>query len=553
MSQSKINSEETTLLWHIEKIIYAADGCELKNEFFVENKIHLDFVSDMCQITTFQALLFALFVNESNSGIIGISDISKYLKCKKISLMNHLSDFDELEKRKFIRCCRSDGSVNYRVPKEVVVAVTQNRLYLPPATTNLSAIQIFEIVENIFNLREKTEMSYESMKFELEEIIENNLNLLFCKGVKRYTNNTSNFILLMLFCHLYINNDDDSVGFHDFNEIVESKYMMRSIKASFTYKSNSLIVDKLIEPVFESGFENLEYYHLTDKAKEELLSELNLVENTKIDIKDVINSASIAVKKLIYNPREREQVDTLTSLLKPDNFITVQQKLADNKMRKGFACLFYGPPGTGKTETVYQIARLAGRNVFMVDISQTKSKWFGESEKKIKEIFNKYKTLVKNESLTPILLFNEADAVIGKRKDSGSGAVSQTENAIQNIILQEMENLEGIMIATTNLTQNLDNAFDRRFLYKIEFNIPSALARSEIWKVMIPSICDSDAEVLSKDYDFSGGQIENIARKYLVEGILSGVKPTLNTLHSICQSEILTKTGTYGRIGYIGR
>ena len=527
-------------------------GCVLKNDFFVENKIHLDFVSDMCHITTFQALLFALFVNESDHESICISDISEHLKCKKISLINHLGDFDELEKRKFIRCCRSDGSVDYRVPKEVVVAVTQNRLYLPPSTTNLTVIQIFEIVENIFNLREKNEMSYESMKFELEEIIENNLNLLFCKGVKKYTNNTNNFILLMLFCHLYINNDDDSVGFHDFNEIFESKYLLRNIKASFTYKSNSLIVDKLIEPVFESGFENMEFFHLTDKAKEELLSELNLVENTKIDIKDVINSASIAVKKLIYNPREREQVDTLTSLLKPDNFITVQQKLADNKMRKGFACLFYGPPGTGKTETVYQISRLTGRNVFMVDISQTKSKWFGESEKKIKEIFNKYKTLVKNEPLTPILLFNEADAVIGKRKDSGSGAVAQTENAIQNIILQEMENLEGIMIATTNLTQNLDNAFDRRFLYKIEFNIPSALARSEIWKVMIPSICDIDAEVLSQDYDFSGGQIENIARKYVVKSILNSIEPSMDTLQSICQSEILTKTGTSGRIGFIG-
>lgn len=110
------------------------------------------------------------------------------------------------------------------------------------------------------------------------------------------------------------------------------------------------------------------------------------------------------------------------------------------------------------------------------------------------------------------------------------------------------------MIATTNLSQNLDKAFDRRFLYKIEFEKPSALAKREIWKVMIPSICDSDAEVLSQNYDFSGGQIENIARKRLVESILCGSEPTLGTLHSICQSEVLTKTNSAGgKIGYTGR
>ena len=103
MSQSNINPQETTLLWHIEKIIYAAEGCVLKDDFFVQNKIHLDFISDMCHITTFQALLFALFINESYSERIGIYDISKFLKCKRISLMNHLSDFDELKNRKLIR------------------------------------------------------------------------------------------------------------------------------------------------------------------------------------------------------------------------------------------------------------------------------------------------------------------------------------------------------------------------------------------------------------------------------------------------------------------
>lgn len=443
MSKSNINPTETTILWHIEKIICAAEDCELSSDFFDANKVHLDFISDMYHLSTFQALLFALFINVSDYNKIGILDISKYLKCKRITLMSHLCDFEDLEKKKFIRCCRADSPVTYRVPKEVVDAVSNNKLYVPH-NKNLSSIEIFDLLDNIFKLRNDNEMSYESMKFEVEDIIANNLHLPFCKEVKKYIEEPYDFILLILFCHLLINNDDDSVGFHDFNGIFESKNDFRLIKDSLIYKYSGLFVNGLIESVFVFGFENREFYHLTKKAKMELLSDFKISVKKSVNNNELINSASIGAKKLIYNPREKDQVDTLTSLLQPDNFTTVQQKLADNNMRKGFACLFYGPPGTGKTETVYQISRLTGRNILMVDISQVKSMWFGESEKNIKEIFEKYKTMVLNEPITPILLFNEADAVIGKRKDSGSSSISQTENTIQNIILQEMENLRGL-------------------------------------------------------------------------------------------------------------
>ena len=85
-----------------------------------------------------------------------------------------------------------------------------------------------------------------------------------------------------------------------------------------------------------------------------------------------------------------------------------------------------------------------------------------------------------------------------------------------------METLDGIMIATTNLQQNLDKAFERRFLYKIKFEKPDAAVRSKIWQQMIPDLCDQDAHELASKFDFSGGQIENIARKYSINNILHG-------------------------------
>jgi SpoVK/Ycf46/Vps4 family AAA+-type ATPase len=309
-----------------------------------------------------------------------------------------------------------------------------------------------------------------------------------------------------------------------------------------------LLKQGLIENTNNNGFGDRESLKLTDKAKKDLLLEHN--HKGKGSKKGLILCSTLAEKKMFYNAKEEALIAQLSSLLEVEKFKTVQKRLTESKMRTGFACIFYGAPGTGKTETVYQLARGTGRDVMMVNISETKSMWYGESEKKIKEVFDNYKNLVKNSDVAPILLFNEADAVIGKRLENTQRSVDQTANAIQNIILQEMENLDGIMIATTNLTQNLDKAFERRFLYKIEFAKPSVQAKQSIWQAMIPELNDDDSKTLASSYDFSGGQIENVARKRTVESIISGSEPSFETIRSYCDCEQLSKNGQRQKMGF---
>ena len=113
----------------------------------------------------------------------------------------------------------------------------------------------------------------------------------------------------------------------------------------------------------------------------------------------------------------------------------------------------------------------------------------------------------------PILLFNECDAFFSKRKDVNSSNTAQVENSIQNIILEEMENLNGILIATTNLVDNLDPAFERRFLFKIHFENPSVEAKKAIWRYKLPWLTPDKASQLAESYNLSGGEIDNIVRK----------------------------------------
>ena len=242
---------------------------------------------------------------------------------------------------------------------------------------------------------------------------------------------------------------------------------------------------------------------------------------TEEKLADVIKAKDLTAKKMFYVEENQRQVEELRSFLEPNQYHEIRERMHQNGFRTGFACLFYGGPGTGKTETAYQLARETGRDIMIVDVPQIKSKWVGDSEKNIKALFDRYRELVRKHeaSAAPILLFNEADAIIGIRKQGATSAVDKMENSIQNIILQEMETLDGIMIATTNLTQNLDTAFERRFLYKIKFDKPDAAVRQRLWLSMMPTLSDTNAYILATGYDFSGGQIENISRKATINAI----------------------------------
>jgi SpoVK/Ycf46/Vps4 family AAA+-type ATPase len=206
-------------------------------------------------------------------------------------------------------------------------------------------------------------------------------------------------------------------------------------------------------------------------------------------------------------------------------------------------------PGTGKTEAVLQFARETGREIFKVDISRSKSMFFGESEKIIKRIFTDYRTYAKKCERMPVLLFNEADAIISKRTDIRRSNVAQTENAMQNIILEELENFEGIFFATTNLVSNLDPAFERRFLFKIEFLKPEFPVKSKIWKSKLPNLSQQECETLAGCFDFSGGQINNIVRKNEIHEIIHGLNVNFNTIVDYCKTELITKNHG-NRIGF---
>ena len=392
----------------------------------------------------------------------------------------------------------------------------------------------------MFELRDNKELTYELTVDKIKHLFDCNTHLLYVQKVRGYKLDEDDEMLLVLFSQLFVTDNDNNISIFEIKFLYE-KCLWSITKSRLNRGKHILQEKKLIEYSNNDGFADRDSFRMTTEAKRALFSELDLVSmNQEKKRNDVVKAEEITPKKLFYGDKISSQIDELGKLLDDAQYKEIRKRMKDTGFRCGFTCLFYGAPGTGKTETVLQLARRTGRDIVQVNISQIKSMWVGESEKNIKHVFDSYRTKVRECDITPILLFNEADAIIGKRQEGAERAVDKMENSIQNIILQEMESLDGILIATTNLAQNMDKAFERRFLYKIKFEKPTVEARMSMWREMIPVLKEGEARILANKYDFSGGQIENIARHYTIGNILHGESDNIiDTLSAYCDSERL--------------
>ncbi len=535
------NAKPKSVLEAFEYIVELAEDSNLDSDFFETASAHIKYAARKLNLTPMQVVLLSIFVDRSEDSRIMISEIAKYAGCRTTRILRLSDDIDVLESNHYIRASRSRNSLSYRVPGEVLDALRKNQPYVHVTEPVPDTQAFFDRFDQLMNEKDDDELTNESLMRQTMELLHEIHDTEFAKRLGNYNLDNEMLLLFIFMAHLYVENSDDHIMFHNIDDIYDNEKIPSYIKSGFRNRSLPLFRYKLIENVNEDGMARSDAFKLTDMAKEELLCELNLNNVGKSD-KGLIKADTLAEKSLIYNASERDQITELSSILSESRFNEVQTRLRSAGMRPGFCCIFYGAPGTGKTETVYQIARQTGRDIMRVDVDKIKSCWVGESEKNIKTLFDRYRSICKNSKLAPILLFNEADAVLGVRMEGAARAVDKMENSIQNIILQEMETLEGIMIATTNLTTNLDKAFERRFLYKIRFDKPTLESRAKIWQTMLPALAEPDARTLATRFDLSGGEIENIVRKHTVKAILS-VKDTtdIQEIITTCQHERISQ------------
>jgi ATPase family associated with various cellular activities (AAA) len=210
---------------------------------------------------------------------------------------------------------------------------------------------------------------------------------------------------------------------------------------------------------------------------------------------------------LVLNPDATEVLYQLIATARNRNSVFSKWRMGGNTKRgMGITSMFFGPPGTGKTTAAELIARELGLDLYRVDLSQVSDKYIGETEKKLKQIFDEA------EKSGALLLFDEADALIGKRTDV-KDSKDRYANQSVSYLLQRMETYIGIAILTTNLPNAIDSAFMRRIRFSVRFEYPSLEQRFEIWKQQFPKEAPTEGLSFQRlaQLNVSGAIIRNIA------------------------------------------
>jgi AAA+ superfamily predicted ATPase len=529
-----------------------AEGCQLSSKFRNDEKVKqcLATLKTYLPFSDNQIILFSIISAYTlGKGSVYTSDVGNKLDVSPFIMFELQKELDDLEQRNYISIDEDNfGTEEYNANMDVLKSLRDGVIPDKPQgiifRNNLEMIRY--IGSNLFSQRYFGKM-HELLR-RLDVLFRNNSDLDMVKKMNFYKLTTfEKNILLLTLDYLIVYNENLSFEALFRFEGAKKTECTLQIKEYLTNQKNPLFNLHFLEIVEGEFIEDSEL-KITEKAistffpKEKKIF-MAKTKNGKADTNmfTIIKPSDIKEKKLIYDEKTRVQVQTLKDILDVNGLKKLQKNLISNGLRSGVNVLLYGFPGTGKTETVLQLCRLTKRIVFQINISEMKSMWYGQSEKIVNSLFTQYNSLMKTSSRTPILLFNEADGVLSKRRDLASaGNCGQTENAIQNILLQAFESNEGIIICTTNMIDNLDQAFARRFLYKIEFIKPDTKVRMELIKLKLGKyLSDDDCTKLASNYEVTGGTLDNIMTKIIAQQCLYNTLPSSDEIESYMQQDFL--------------
>ena len=271
------------------------------------------------------------------------------------------------------------------------------------------------------------------------------------------------------------------------------------IKTRFINEHHFLFADDILESIsyYPSIFNTPLVF--SKKAQYLFFGEVEYLPEFSKDFPADLLKTSLTKEDLILPKNILTEVNELIFWIQ-NEAIFRENKHLQKWIRPGFRALFYGPPGTGKSLTATLIGQETDRPVYRIDLSNMVSKYIGETQKNLAKVFDL------GERNNWILFFDECDALLGSRSNTGA---ANERGANQEIayLLQRIENYDGVILLATNLKENIDDAFLRRFEVSIKFDVPDAATRKLLW-----------THIFSEEYEISQEWVQNLAAIYKIAG-----------------------------------
>lgn len=554
---------ERNIFWQIDAINEITEDSCLKAERLHGAKIKK--LAKFLDMTDMQTVLFCAICELCYGASASIENIANFFGCSRVKLLSYSSDFKELQRRHFIRKQahnrRRGSETVFVLPPDVFRALAEDRPYAYQVPHFDKCEQWIESVMSNHKDCQMGEIDTDEMDQNCEELIAENQHLPIVMKFHKYTHGlsqTEKKLFLFTMVQAFDFNYEEAFGADDWKYLKanEDSVVWNCMERNLKSGLSPLITLGHIAHVFREGRASQDEYCLNQDVKKDLFEEClsSMVASCEQKLKNkLIDCEKKATKELFFNAKTQDEINLLDEMMGVNNLVSVQQSLLEGGLRCGITCAFYGVPGVGKTELVYQLCKKHHRKLFKVDLSAVQSKWVGESEEHTRQIFTDYRELCdccrKSGELLPVLFINEADGFFCKRTTHIDHSVDQMHNTMQNIILEEMEELDGIMIITTNLMDNFDSACLRRFLYSVEFEKPTTETSANIYHSMFPMLDKVESLRLANEFpNLSGGNIENVKRKSVIEYAVRHTAIDYNLVRRFCAEE--RTPHTIAKIGY---
>ena len=550
------NQTTNSILDAIEKI-YDLTKDSVMKELPLENcSPYISILTDFLECNPEQAVLLSIMIQTHlENGTVSTKEILEHTDLRTSSALYINQVLIPLVTKEWItpkKDVKSYPLTEYFINNKLIRSVLTGKLEITNTVKIENSFQLITYFQTKLVERNNKRISYNDFIKWTYEMIKAHSNIEIADFILKMNMSPEDATHYIYSCSQYYLGNENCDFDNIIREMAPPKEVQYKLRNSYKSGNNFLITAGILKEATSSDIFGGTTYFLTEKAVHAFDKNAVIKPSLAEGMLKHLEPNTITEKKLIFDANEQKMVNKLHSMLSVENFSQLTERLESQGMKKGISVLLYGHPGTGKTETVLQLGKNSNRFIMLADSSKIRSKWVGETEKNMKALFDEYRKAMKEFDETPILLFNEADAILGKRH-TVSDRGDQMENAMQNILLQELENFEGIFIATTNLEDNLDKAFDRRFLYKIRFEKPGAQTVTQIWKSKFPKIKTAILKNICAKVTLSGGQIENIRKKIAVDSLLDEkLKMNEDYLMQLAKQEImLEKKSERNTIGFI--
>ena len=504
---------------------------------------HLQRLKNSLEVNAEQVKVFCLiFMGQVNDGESqGINELANLIGLEKMDGLKFLEPLENLEEKGLLESNESRKGIprikgridrTYWISQSLMDEILNNQI-----DTSLKMKDEFEMLQYLFELGlmvKENKMNVSAYFNTAKELLSNNSQFSITQELEKLDLDISEKLIILLSLIRYIEKRPIST---DLLAAMTCKGITQRLRLKVPLINGKAKLIKEDYLCMRRDEMNMEMCLFPSNKGLELLKHISdselLIDTPKPEheLLTTINPEGITAIKLAYDAPIDKEYKRLQEILDEDNLKKIYGRLKGKGLSCGLNILLSGSPGTGKTEMVKQLAKQHGRTILSVNMSDIKGAFVGQSERNVKNIFTQYTEALKHERTEPILLLNEADALIGKPASDNRDRTGVTNmlNTMQNILLQELEDFEGILVATTNLPNAFDEAFNRRFLIQLNIEKPSFEARQSIWKMHFPALSSNEISELATHH-LTGADIENLAVRMTHLEILEDQKPSARAL-----------------------